>query len=183
MPQDSNGSAVSHGIRPLLNSLQYVLLLSRVNPDNYGALTIMERRRTKFERYQQITGLILVRLTTRHSNAELLGIVSNTGMFPIFKRIRKFLRSIHGNIADLPQQDKDRLCRALDQSGSTKNRLIGVLALIVLFDRPPEYMTALERLQVANIKQKMRNSLLNPDVVEFLQQMLFLQNLSMAPDT
>jgi hypothetical protein len=144
-------------------------------------LTTQQRRRVLNEQYMDRVQMTLVVMTTSHSTSQMLAIVARTGIYPLLKRIRKFLISNGSNIADLSGSEKERLCMALGLSGFSKNRLVGVLALIVLFDRPPEYMTVLERFQVAKIRQKMRNSLLNAGIVEFLQQMLFLQNWSMSP--
>jgi hypothetical protein len=165
----------------LISELKHLLLTINLLNIGQQIFTIAEYRRIKFERYRVIIESIVFRLRTRHSIAELLGLVANTGIFPLVKRVGKFLNTISGNIADLSQQDKERLCRVLDQSGSTKSRLIGVLALIVLYDCPPVSMTPDEQRYVAHIRIMMQNSLLNPLVVEFLHERLFWHNWSMAP--
>lgn len=168
--------------RQLISELKQILL--SINMLNVGQqiFTIAEYRHIKFERYRIIIESLIFRLRTIHSTAELLSLVANTGIFPLVKRVGKFLNTISsGNIADLPQLVKERMGRILDQSGSTKSRLIGVLALIVLYDCPPVYMTPDEQRHVAHIRIMMENSLLNPLVVEFLHERLFWHNLSMTP--
>jgi hypothetical protein len=110
---------------------------------------------------------------------ELFGLLVNTGLLAMAKKVGKYLASHN---CDVSARDilRYRLVNILiKKERPGKSLFIGCCALVALYSRPSELLTSPERTHLEKIKLMMDNSILRRDVrwaIELYERFIYSSN-------
>lgn len=152
--------------RPLQDELSQILsVLTTINVADREALKVdtltYSRLRHHFIWAQK--NRILMRLEGC-SIEELFGLLVNTGLLAMAKKVGKYLASHNCDVSarDILRYHLVDILIKKERSG--KSLFIGCCALVALYSRPSELLTSPERTHLEKIKLMMDNSILRRDV-------------------
>jgi len=109
---------------------------------------------------------ILMLLATTCSIKQLLGLLVNTGLLSMAKKVGKILAAQNCDISLLTAERRDELLKLVTRpERAGKSLFIGFCALAVLCARPTVQLSCTEQTQLQQIMLMMEHSFLRPDVV------------------
>jgi hypothetical protein len=167
--------------RPLLAEVSLILsVVTTINVADREALKVnpwtYSRLRYHFLWVQKNS--ILMRLGDC-SIEELLGLLVNTGLFAMAKKVGKYLASKDCDVSARDILGYPLVDILIKKERPGKSLFIGCCALVALYNRPTELLTSPERTQLEKIKLMVDNSILRRDVREVVgryQRFLYNSN-------